>query len=201
MKCRDLMPGDLMLKVNDSSPVSKAITFGQQLRKLPNAFVVHAGIMFDQYYIVEAQRAGIVANDLRVGHDLGCGYYVFRPTNRNMAQGAAACAKMMFDIHQTGGNLHYSVPAAVGSLFGGGKPKTRSDWDALLDRILAGKQSSFFCSQFVVMVYQFVAEQMGTPGSSVFNYSDPKVNPALLAADLSRNPTFSEVGYMLPKER
>ena len=201
MKCADLMPGDLMLKVNDSSAISKAITFGQQMRNLPNAFVVHAGIMFDQHYIIEAQRAGIDANDLRVGHDLGCGYYVFRASNRNMAQGAATCAKMMFDIHKTGRNLPYSVPGAVGSLFGAGKAKTRSEWDALLDRILAGKHSSFFCSQFVVMVYQFVGEQMGIPGASVFNYSDAKVNPALLAADLSRNPKFKEAGYMLPKER
>jgi len=35
----------------------------------------------------------------------------------------------------------------------------------------------------------------------VFPYSDPKVNPALLAADLSRNSKFTEVGYMMPKER
>jgi len=201
MKCSELLPGDVMLKVNDGSIVGNAISFGQRLRNLPNSFVVHAGVMFDNHYIVEAQRQGIIANDLRVGHDLGCGYYVFRATNRNLAQGAATCAKMMFDVHQFGRNLSYTIPGAVASLFGSGKARTRAEWDELLDRILEGKKSPFFCSQFVVLVYQFCAEQMGMSGSSIFNYSDPKVNPALLAADLSRNNQFTEAGYMLPRER
>jgi hypothetical protein len=99
------------------------------------------------------------------------------------------------------GNLSYTVPGAIGSLFGQGKARTRAAWDNLLDRILEGKRSPFFCSQFVVLVFQFCAEQMGIPASSVFNYFDPKVNPALLAADLSRNGKFTEAGYMLPRER
>ena len=164
LRCRDLKAGDILLKASDGSILSKAIQLGQRAVGGPNAGVVHAGVMFDSTYIIEAQGSGISANDLRV-QNAHYGYYVCRCLKSNVAAGAGTCAKMMFDIHNRGRNLGYTVGGAIGSLFGGpGKAASPSQMDALLDRILQGRQHRFFCSQFVVFVYQFVAEQCGLPG-------------------------------------
>jgi hypothetical protein len=199
--CRDLRAGDILLKISDQSFLSKAIQFGQSLTGGQNVQIVHAGVMFDGTYIVEAQKHGISANDMRV-QNKPYGYIVFRCTSPNMAAGAGTCAKMMFEIHQRGGSLKYNLGGAVGSLFGpSGRATTPSEMDALLDRILAGKSHPFFCSQFVVYVYQFVAEQNGIPAGSLFNFSDAKVPPSNLAAALTSHSMFQEAGYLMPNER
>ncbi len=201
LRCRDLKAGDLLLKVADGSIIGKAIQFGQAATGGPNAGVVHAGVMFDSTFIIEAQGTGIDAHDLRVQNN-HYGYYVYRCRNSSMGAGAGTCAKMMFDIHKRGGNLKYSVPGAIGSLFGGaGKPATPGDMDSLLTRILEGKGHRFFCSQFVVYVYQFVAAQSGVAAASLFNMRDGKVSPSTLAATLQGHPLFEEVGYLMPGER
>jgi hypothetical protein len=202
LTCKDLRAGDILLKVDDGSLLGGAIKLGQSMVGGKNARVIHAGIMFDKHFSIESQGSGVSANDIRV-QNKKYGYHVFRPNNANLGQGAGTCAKMMFDIHKAHGSMKYSIGGAIGSLFsrGSGKPVTPGDMDALLDRILAGRNSGFFCSQFVVYVYQFVAEQNGMPASSCFNYSDAKAPPTLLAASLVRNSTFTEVGYLLPNER
>ena len=73
--------------------------------------------------------------------------------------------------------------------------------DALLDRILAGRDQPFFCSQFVVYVYQWAAEQSGMSPQAIFSVSDAKASPSVLASKLVGNPHFAEAGYMLPGER
>jgi len=201
LRCRDLRAGDILLKVSDGSILSRAIELGQTATGGRNAGVVHAGVMFDSTYIIEAQAAGISANDLRV-QNRSYGYYAFRCNRQNMAQGAGTCAKMMFDIHKTSGSLRYSVLGAVGSLFGGGgRPTTPQDMDQLLDRILEGRNQGFFCSQFVVYVYQFVAEQCGLPAASTFSLAAAKVPPSTLATHLAASGRFTEVGWLVPNER
>jgi hypothetical protein len=73
--------------------------------------------------------------------------------------------------------------------------------DSLLDRILAGKAHPFFCSQFVVYVYQFVAEQNGVAAGKLFNLSDAKVPPTTLAGMLAGHSLFHEIGYVMPNAR
>jgi len=201
LKTRDLLPGDVMLKASDGSIFSKTISLGQNLRGQLNPQVVHAGVMFDGTYIIEAQASGISANDLRV-QNKPYGYLVYRPVRSNIGQGAGTCAKLMFDIQMRNKNLKYNLFGAIGSLLGGpGRAASAADMNNLIDRILAGKGHPFFCSQFVVYVYQFVAEQNGMPGAQWFNLSDAKVSPSVLASKLQGNPYFSEVGYMMPNER
>jgi hypothetical protein len=201
LRCRDLRAGDLFLKVSAGSFTNRMIQFGQNLVGQKNPEVVHAGVMFDSTYCVEASGGGLHASDMRV-QNLPYGYYIYRCTNPNVAAGAGTCAKMMFDIHMQHGSVKYSMAGAVGSLFGsGGKPVEPSQMDALLDRILEGKNNPFFCSQFVVYVYQFVAEQCGIPAATLFNLQDAKVSPSKLASYLQGHPMFKEAGYMMPKER
>lgn len=207
LKCRDLKPGDIMLKVSDSSwnfsgATSRVIQFGQSLAGGKNPGIVHAGLMFDSTYMIEAQSAGITAHDLRV-QNKPYGYYVYRCNESNIAQGAGTCAKMMFDIHQRHGTMKYSVGGAVGSLFGfgSGKAASRGDMDDLLDRVLTGRGNAFFCSQFVVYVYQFVAEQCGRNAATMFAYSDAKATPSVLATSLVKRQNFAEVGCIFPNER
>ena len=201
LKCGNLKAGDILLKVSDGSIISRLIQYGQSRVGGLNARVVHAGVMFDSYYIIEAQASGISANDLRV-QNKAYGYLVFRHSNPQVAAGAGTCAKMMFDIHKSGGSLGYTVPGALRSLYGGsGTAASPSSMDALLDRILAGKTHRFFCSQFVVYVYQFVGEQCGQPASNFFNFADAKVPPSTLAQALNGNGRFNEAGYMIGGER
>lgn len=201
LKSKDLKPGDLLLKLNAGSLSNKIISFGQRVTGKENAEVVHAGIMFDQAFIIESSGPGLVANDIRV-QNKPYGYIVYRPRQLNIAQGAGTCAKVMFDIQGRSHGLKYGAVSAAQSIFGGpGTPKTRDEMDQLLDRILEGRTNRFFCSQFVVYVYQFVAEQNGVPAKSFFNFADVKVPPSTLAAMLVSNPHFSEAGYLLPNER
>jgi hypothetical protein len=201
LRCRDLGPGDILLKVSDGSLLAAAIQAGQSIVGGANARIVHAGVLFDGNFVIEAQAAGIIANDLRV-QDLRYGYHVFRCKRPDMAQGAGTCAKMMFDIHARTGSLRYSIGGAIGSLFGGsGRPASPGEMDALLDRILAGRMQPFFCSQFVVYVYQFVAEQCGVPASLLFDANDAKVEPSVLTSVLARSPHFAELGYLMPNAR
>jgi len=201
LKTSNLRPGDIMLKVSDGSVLSQAISLGQNLRGQLNPQVVHAGVMFDRTYLVEAQGSGVSANDLRV-QNKKYGYIVYRPVRPNFGQGAGTCAKIMFDIQNRNKNLKYNLLGAIGSLLGGpGKATTPADMDKLLDRILAGKGHPFFCSQLVVYVYQFVAEQNGVPAAQIFSMNDAKVSPSLLASKVQASTFFNEVGYMMPNER
>ena len=201
LRCHDLKAGDILLKVSDGSILSRGIQFGQQAIGGQNPGIVHAGVLFDPTFIIEAQGPGISANDLRV-QNLHYGYHVYRCNQPNLADGSGTCAKMMFDIHQSGSNLKYSLGGAIGSLFGrGGKPTAPGDMDALLTRILGGRRQGFFCSQFVVFVYQFVTEQNGLPAAALFNVNDAKVEPSELAAKLQQNSHFNEVGYLMPDQR
>jgi hypothetical protein len=201
LRCRDLRPGDILLKLSDGSLISTAIRVGQSLTGGLNPHIVHAGVMFDSTYIIEAQGDGVSANDLRL-KNRGFGYYVYRSTDPALAEGAGTCAKMLFDIHQGGRNLRYGLGGAIRSLFArNGRPTTPGEMDALLDRILEGQHHPFFCSQFVVYVFQFCAEQSGMAASRMFNVADAAISPSVLAALLQGHYAFVEAGYLMPNER
>lgn len=215
--CRDLKPGDILLRMTSEFSVSlrgdnplravadtvlhKVIGLGQRLAGQPNAFLAHAAIALDTQFAIEARAAGVTANHLAM-RNKDCGYYVYRCTSAALARGAATCAKMFFDVASAGGNMQYAKIVAVKSLFGGGgNPKTAAEMDALLDALLKGRNHNFFCSQFVVYVYQLAAYQSGLPAKTLFNISDAKVSPSVLASTLQGNGQFQEAGYMMPNER
>ena len=199
--CRDLKPGDVLLRMATDSLTHKIIQFGQRLVGQPNAFLAHAAIALDTQFAIEAQKVGVTANHLAMKNK-NCGYYVYRCTNTALGQGAATSAKMFFDIAQTGGKMKYDTLGAGTSVFGqGGKAKSAAEMDALLDALLKGRNHDFFCSQFVVYVYQIAAYQSGIPAKNIFNVSDAKVSPSVLASMLLANPSFQEAGYMMPNER
>jgi hypothetical protein len=208
-----------MLKVIDQAPLSVGIASLQALANAAKPHIVHAGVMFDRTYIIEAAREGIRANDLRV-QNKGITYTVHRCVRTDMAQGAATCAKMLFDIHQrrttrheitlgskrfrwkTGGPLSYSVAGALKSLAGaGGVATTPTEMDDLLTDILAGEAHPFFCSHFVVYVYQFVGVQCGLQASSVFPDAAATIHPSALAGMLEVLSFFNQVGFMVPDVR
>ena len=199
--CRDLKAGDVLLKMATPSFSHKIIQFGQRLVGQPNAFLAHAAIALDTQFAIEAQKVGVTANHLAM-KNRDCGYYVYRCTNSALARGAATCAKMFFDIAQTSGKAKYDTLGAGQSIFGrAGNAKTAAEMDALLDALLKGRNHDFFCSQFVVYVYQLAAYQSGLAAKTLFNISDAKVSPSVLASLLQGNPYFQEAGYMMPNER
>jgi len=200
LKCADLRGGDLMLKAADGSLIARAISMAEKLRGQANPAIVHAGLMFDGTYIIEALENGIAASDLRI-QNRTFGYLVHRPKSGWLSRGAAACAKMMFDVHQRNGSMKYNFPLtaiAPGSM---GKPASRTAMDRLLDDLLRGRGHPFYCSQFAVYVYQFVAEQNGISAATLFHGNDARISPSTLASLLQGNPWFEEAGYVMPNER
>ncbi len=201
LHCRDLQPGDILLKVSDGSFIHHAIQLGQALTGGRNPGIIHAGLMFDPVSMIEAQATGVAANDLRV-QNKGYGYYVYRCTRLDMARGAASCAKMMLDMNLASGSFRYNLGGALVSIFGSrGRAASRGGMDALFDRVLAGRGRPFFCSQLVVFIYQLVAEHCGVPASAVFPLSDAKAPTSTLSTALVGNPFFRERGWLLPNER
>ena len=203
LKCKDLKAGDIMLKFGDGSWISKIIKTGEKLLdKKENSDVVHAGVLFDNNIIIEAQGPGVSANDLRVGNKK-YGYIVFRAKKAELASGAAEFAKILFDSHQNNSKQKYNLFGAVGSLFKKkDKLPTAEDLESRVEAIFNNKKHKFFCSQFVVFVYQFVAEQNGIKASDVFKVKDTAVAPSLLGTMLVDNAKFfDEVGFLMPNER
>jgi hypothetical protein len=219
LRCRDLAPGDVMLKVLDKAPLSIGIASLQALSNAAKPHIVHAGVMFDRTYIIEAAREGIRGNDLRV-QNKSITYVVYRCARTDMAQGAATCVKMLFDIHQrrttkheikvgskrfrwkTGGPLSYNAVGALKSLGGaGGTAATPTEMDDLLTDILEGRARPFFCSHFVVYVFQFVGVQLGLQASAVFPDAAATVHPSALAGQLEVSALFNPVGLMMPDVR
>jgi hypothetical protein len=201
LRCRDLMPGDILLKMANPTLTHKIIVAGQRIAGQPNAFLAHAAIALDTQFAIEAQKAGVTANHLAMKNK-NCGYIVYRANNRSLGAGAANAAKLLLDINQSSGKLKYDAVGAAKSVFGGSpSPKTAADMEALLDKVLSGGEHPFFCSQFVVFVYQFAALQSGMSAASVFALADPKVSPSALASMLQGNSNFREAGYMMPGER
>lgn len=201
MQRKELRPGDIICQYATGSLAGRIIAFGQALTKHQHSAIVHVGIMFDDTYSIEALNKGIRGRDLRI-QNRTLHYLVFRPVNVNLGHGAADCANMMLQINAAQKTLPYNLKGAVGSIFGKGTaPMSPAAMDVLLDRILTGKDHPFFCSQFVVFVYQFVAEQSGTRAASIFNLPDPKVSPARLTTYMESSPNFKLVGDLPAGER
>jgi hypothetical protein len=184
LTCKQLEPGDLLLKLNAGSKVNVIIEAMQSLTGAEFPSVVHAGVLFD----------------LRVTN-AGLEYIVYRCTTRSIAAGAGTYAKILLDIHAEHHSVQYNLLGAVKSLFSGaGKASTRSEMDARLDAMLAGKNRPNFCSQFVVAVFQFAAEQNGRGASTVFDAFDA-VPPSRLLSMLRRTQSFRQVGYLAANAR
>jgi hypothetical protein len=199
---KDLKAGDILVKLSDGTSINTIIRLGQKIFNQPNSLATHAGVMFDNNYIIEADGSGIVGKDLRV-QNKKYGYIVFRSKNKNLADGAATFAKILFDVHLKEKNLKYALMKAATSVL---KKDRGASSDAQMekevDRILKNKTHALFCSQLVVFVYQFVARQNNIPANDVFALNDALVSPSRLGSLLVSNTKyFTEVGYLMPNER
>ena len=198
---RDLRSGDILLEWSGGSATQELISFGQKLMKRGTAEIIHAGILFDNRYLIESDKHGIIANDIYL-QDKPYSFEVYRPRNPELAGGAATCAKIFMDIHANHGKLKYSYGGAVASIFRKpGSAPTPDQMEGAFDEMIKGKGHKFFCSQFVVFVFQFVAEQNRMTAGKIFPYTDAAVPPSFLASTLKKHPMFHEAGYLMANER
>ena len=198
---RDLRSGDILLEVNGGTFTQQMIRFGQKVMHRGTEEIIHAGILFDNRYLIEVDKHGIFANDIYL-QDKPYAFQVYRPTNPTFAAGAATCAKIFLDIHNSTGKLKYSYTGAVASIFKQpGAASTADEMEDAFDQMIKGKNHPFFCSQFVVFVFQFVAEQNNLAPGKVFPFADACVPPSMLAASLKRHPMFREAGYLMENQR
>jgi hypothetical protein len=200
LTCRHLEPGDVLLKLNAGNAVNTIIELAQRAIGSEFPEVVHAGVMFDPHYIVEASGVGVHANDLRV-QNAAFEYVVYRCTSPAIAAGAATYAKILLDIHAEQHSVKYNLLGAIKSLVAGtGKASSRAQMDSRMDAMLAGRNRPNFCSQFVVATYQFAAEQNGKGAATVFDAFDA-VPPSRLLSMLRRTQSFRQVGYLAKNAR
>jgi hypothetical protein len=166
-----------------------------------NEEMIHAGILFDNCYLIESAGKGIGAADIYL-QDKPYAYQVCRANNPMLAAGAATCAKIFMDIHARTGGMPYSVKAAVASIFKKtGVAPSRDQMDVAFAELIMGKNHPFFCSQFVVFIFQFAAEQNNMSARKIFPFNDGCVPPGVLAANLKSHPLFRGAGYMLANQR
>jgi hypothetical protein len=199
---RDLRPGDILLEWNAGSAVHQAIRFGQKLMGRGTEELIHAAIMFDNRYLIDSTSDGITPRDIYL-QDKGYSFSVYRPTSPSLANGAATCAKVFMDINaSTKRGITYSYTGALASIFKSpGAAPSSDQLDALFETLIKGKDHPFFCSQFVVFVFQFVAEQNGLAAGKLFPFGEGCVPPSLLGSTLRSHPMFREAGYMLANQR
>jgi hypothetical protein len=181
---------------------SRIIEWAQRKAHQLNSQVVHGGVMFDSTFMVEALRHGIQASDLRV-QNAAYGYIVYRPCSEDLGKRAAKCAKAMFEINQHQKNLAYPLPHKMaGSLSANsGAAPEADEMVKLFRRISDRAKQPFFCSQFVVFVYQYAGQLVGINPASIFAASAAKVSPSTLASLLQANSYFEEAGYVMAGER
>lgn len=199
LTCADLRGGDIVLQYNTGNIVGKLIAFGQAMVGDKSSEFVHAGVMFDKHYMVEALAQGITAADMRI-QNKSFSYRVYRPRDPMLAATEANVAKFLFDHHQSHGTLPYAYVGAVTSL-GVAKPMSASHVDKLMDDVLSMKPASFYCSQFVVMSYQLAAAQIGMSPKSVFGLDDTRMPPSRLAMACEQSVAFQNVGYLSADKR
>jgi hypothetical protein len=202
LRAADLAPGDVLLQYKQdkwSNVAGKAIAFGQAMAGDANSELVHAGVMFDKSYMIEALSSGITGSDVRI-QNKAYAYRVFRPRNAKLGQTEGNVVKFLFDHHQSHGSMPYAWAGAVASL-GAPKPMSATNVDRMMDDIFQLKPTAFFCSQFVVMSYQLAAAQMGLSPKSVFPLDDSRMPPSRLAMACEASSAFDGIGYMEPNVR
>jgi len=199
--CKDLQPGDIMLKcVDETNSFNKKIKWTQKIAKYNNYRIIHAGIMKNSEIIIEAAGTGLSERSI-LEKNAHVGYIVYRANNAEMAKGVAATAELFHAIHMQHNSIQYNKKGLFPSvIFKSGKPKSPEEMDKVYEKIIAGKNNPMFCSQFVVYVYQWVSTQMGIPAKEIFNINDKRVPPAKLAEILQGNKSFTEVGYLIGNE-
>jgi len=199
LRAADLAPGDILLQYNQSNIAGKLIAFGQAMVGDKNSELVHAGVMFDKTFMIEALMQGITGSDIRV-QNKSFAYRVFRPRNTALGQTEGNVVKFLFDHHQSHKSMRYSWRGAVAAI-GTARPMSADNVDRMMDDIFRLKPTAFFCSQFVVMSYQLAAAQMGLSPKSIFPFDDAKMPPSRLAMACESNPAFENIGYMQPNIR
>lgn len=195
-----LQPGDIMLKYGDGSRLSGLIGWGQRVfqsksTKMGNTSIVHAGIMLNGEQIIESQGSGVSINDLRTDN-ADYDYEVYRCLLTNVADMAGAVAGMILSQHNATGAAKYSIPGAAKSLFGTPPAATDSVVNSTINQLAAGQGQKFFCSQFVVLCFQYAAAQQGLSAQSIFQLNSNGYSPNKLKEDLFKSQFFFKAGIL-----
>lgn len=195
-----LQPGDILLKYGDGGALSGVISWGQTFiqrrsTKQGNTNIVHAGIMLDGEHIIESQGSGVSKNNLRT-HNLPYDYEVYRCLFTNVAEMAASASSLVLAHHTASKTAKYGLSGAAASLFGGHANNDSGVVEAVLTKLANGKGHKFFCSQFVVLCFQYAAEQRGMAAQSMFSLKGSAYSPNKLKEELFKSQYFFKAGML-----
>lgn len=200
IRCIDLAPGDVLLRISDGAIVDRATALGQPLMGQLKPAVVDGGVMADRTLRVEGRGGSLRAHDLTV-EGKPFAFLAFRARKETLAADTGRCARMVLDAvarDQEGSDDPWGM---LGSPSRGPGGASAAEMDHLLERVLEGRGHRFFCSHVVIHLYRFVAERHGIPGSHLFPQSDARISPSVLASSLDGNGEFRAVGYLMAHER
>lgn len=197
-----LEPGDVLLKYGDGSFVSKAIAF------FTRSDFSHAALVADtRHEVVEAIGEGISRKDL-LTDNFHYEYEVFRCRHVALAEGAANAADLIVEVNDSrdrraakynfGGLAKYGFRAATGVSTA---VRTDASFEQCLGEMLNGGGKKFYCSQFVVYCYHWVARQLNLNPADVLNTGDRVTSPEKLYQTLRANRHFGHIGRMVREVR
>lgn len=200
--CDSLQPGDILIKYSDGSFVSNVIAF------FTGSDFSHAALVAEsQHEVIEAIGEGISRKDL-LTDNYHYEYEVFRCKHEALAAGAATAADLVVEINNSrngtaaqysfGGILKYPFRTATGVSTGA---RSNDGFDAALGEMLNGGGKKFYCSQFVVYCYHWVARQMNLNPLDILNTGDRVTTPETLFQKLQGNRHFTHIGRMIREIR
>lgn len=188
VRCGDLAPGDILLRISDGAILGRAIERGLPLLSQVGPAVVDAGVLLHGTALVEARRGGLTIHDLRVENE-AFAYLTFRARKTNLATSVGRVASLLLDRGR-GAAIDEATPMLS---------------TAEADRLLAGfgdtGGSAFAGPRLVIDLFRLVAEWNGIPGAHLFPHADGRVVPPSLVPALAGNGEFTTVGYLVPHER
>jgi hypothetical protein len=202
---KDLRAGDVLVKYNDGSATNTTIAAIQQENPASAYWFVHAALVTDKFsnlHAVEMSGEGLVSNDLS-GHNKNMEYEVFRPKNPKIGE---AAARLIGDLAVHGHrekSAEYNFLGLTKLIADFDKMVTEEEFNVGYQHMLDGRHDEkYYCSQFVVWLYQGAKYRSGQP-DNLWGDISVHIGPPRLAKIMKFNlpQSWEHVGYLAAGKR
>lgn len=203
---KDLRAGDVLVKYNDGTFTNALIANIQKEIPTSAYWFVHAGLVtdgFDTLHALEMSGDGLVCNDL-AGHNKDIEYEVFRSKNPKITETAA---KLIRDLAKRGerakDSVAYNTEGLAKLIVEFDKMVTKDQFNEHYQDMLEGRKTQkYYCSQFVVFIYQGAKYRSGQP-DDIWGEISLHIGPPRLAKKLKFDlpQRWEHVGYLAAGKR
>ncbi|MBI5715336.1 MAG: hypothetical protein HZC38_18215 [Chloroflexi bacterium] len=202
---KDLRAGDVLVKYDDGSGTNTTIASIQQENPASAYWFVHAALVTDKFsnlHALEMSGEGLVANDL-TGHNKGFEYEVFRPKNSRIGETAARLIGDLAVRGQREKSAEYNFLGLTKLIADFDNMVTAEEFNVGYQHMLDGRHDEkYYCSQFVVWLYQGAKYRSGQP-DNLWGDISVHIGPPRLAKIMKFNlpQSWEHVGYLAAGKR